>query len=331
MDTCTSVTSTQNQTDNATRTVLPEAATVTDLDTSTCACTGGSSHVDTVHRGNEALSNCPAPADTSEQSASKADPAIDGNSSESSDRNKGSVAGFDLAKLCDNVRIPQSKHDEAIMLGIPQHPKHFPVDKTGTEFPVTVLRHTSRNGESCIRDYFSWSEQLQALFCFPFRLFSTNDSLIKSSLASPRGWSANCGPKWKKLYDHLTEHKNSASHQQCYLSWRDVQRSLTNESAVDMMLDSQILQNRDHWRTILNRLIHVVFFLSERGLPFRGDSCRIGDKHNGLFPGVLQVIASYDSTLKGHLDKVRLSQEDNTRQQVHYLSPVTKRIHKTVQ
>ena len=80
LDTCTSVTSTQNQTDDATRTVLPEAAMVTDLDTSTCACTGrSSSHVDTVHRGDEALSNCPAPADTSEQSASKADPAIDGN------------------------------------------------------------------------------------------------------------------------------------------------------------------------------------------------------------------------------------------------------------
>ncbi|KAL5491913.1 hypothetical protein EMCRGX_G017284 [Ephydatia muelleri] len=141
-------------------------------------------------RGDEALSNCPAPADTSEQSASKADPAIDGNSSESSDRNKESVAGFDLAKLCDNVRIPQSKRDEAIMLGIPQHPKHFPVDKTGTEFPVTVLRHTSRNGESCIRDYLSWSEQLQALFCFPCRLFSTNDSLIKSSLAFPWGGCA---------------------------------------------------------------------------------------------------------------------------------------------
>ena len=54
--------------------------TVTDLDTCTCACAGGSSsHVDTVHSGDEALSNCPAPADTSEQSASKVDPAIDGN------------------------------------------------------------------------------------------------------------------------------------------------------------------------------------------------------------------------------------------------------------
>eukprot|EP00731_Ephydatia_muelleri_P005761 Em0003g9a len=203
-------------------------------------------------RGDEALCNCPAPADTSEQSASKADPAIDGNSSESSDRNKESVAGFDLAKLCDNVRIPQSK-----------------LDKTGTEFPVTVLRHTSRNGESCIRDYLSWSEQLQALFCFPCRLFSTNDSLIKSSLASRRD-----SPE---------------------------QRPLAN--------DFEKADTRS--------------FLSVRKRsPFqRRLMYRIGDKHNGLFIGVLEVIASYDSTLKGHLDKVRLSQEDNTRQQVHYLSP----------
>lgn len=88
-----------------------------------------------------------------------------------------------------------------------------------------------------------------------------------------------------------------------------------------MMLERKILQNRDHWRTILKRLLHVVFFLSERGLPFRGDSCKIGDKHNGLFLGILEVIACYDSTLKGHLEKVLLSQEDNRREQVHYLSP----------
>eukprot|EP00731_Ephydatia_muelleri_P006012 Em0003g260a len=159
-------------------------------------------------RGDEALCNCPAPADTSEQSA---------------------------------------------------------IDKTGTEFPVTVLRHTSRNGESCIRDYLSWSEQLEALFCFPCRLFSTNDSLIKSSLASRRD-----SPE---------------------------QRPLAN--------DFEKADTRS--------------FLSVRKRsPFqRRLMYRIGDKHNGLFIGVLEVIASYDSTLKGHLDKVRLSQEDNTR----YLSP----------
>ena len=161
--------STQNQTDDVT--VLPE--TVTDLDA--CACTEGSSsssHLDFVHGGDEVdLSNCPAPADTI---TSGADPAAD--------RNKESVAGFDLAKLCDyEFKIPQSKRDEAIRFGISQHPKHFPVDKAGIDFPVTVLKHTNRNGESYIRDYLSWSEQLQAFFCFPCRLFSTHDSFTKSS------------------------------------------------------------------------------------------------------------------------------------------------------
>ena len=80
------------------------------------------------------LSNCPAPADTI---TSGADPAAD--------RNKESVAGFDLAKLCDyEFKIPQPKRDEAIRFGISQHPKHFPVDKVGIDFPVTVLKHTNR-------------------------------------------------------------------------------------------------------------------------------------------------------------------------------------------
>ena len=94
-----------------------------------------SSHLDFVHGGDEVdLSNCPAPADTI---TSGADPAAD--------RNKESVAGFDLAKLCDyEFNIPQSKRDEAIRFGISQHPKHFPVDKAGIDFPVTVLRGAGR-------------------------------------------------------------------------------------------------------------------------------------------------------------------------------------------
>ena len=110
-------TSTQNQTDDVT--VLPE--TVTDLDA--CACAGGgggggggsssSSHLDFVHGGDEVdLSNCPAPADTI---TSGADPAAD--------RNKESVAGFDLAKLCDytnSMFLSQSvmKRSDSVSLNI---------------------------------------------------------------------------------------------------------------------------------------------------------------------------------------------------------------------
>ena len=175
-----------------------------------------------MHRGDEALSNCPAPADTSEQSASKADPAIDGNSSESSDRNK-----VLLALTLPNCAIMSGSLSQSVMkrscwvsLNIQNT---FQSTRLAPSFQLQCLGTLAEMANhACIRDYLSWSKQLQALFCFPCRLFSTNDSLIKSSLASPRGWSANCGPKWKKLYDRLTEHENSASHQQRYLSWRDV-------------------------------------------------------------------------------------------------------------
>ena len=165
---------------------LEQAASVTVL-IETVTGTGGSAHHDIGDGGEEVLSNSPATADTS---------------TAAHNRNTENVNGFDLGKLHHyEFRIPQSARDEAIRLGISRHPKHFPVDKTGANFPVTVLQHTNRNGESYIRDYLSWSEQLQALFCFPCRLLSTSDNVAKSLLASPGGWSANCGPKWKKLYE----------------------------------------------------------------------------------------------------------------------------------
>jgi len=90
----------------------------------------------------EVLSNSPVTADTSAAA-----------------RSIENIAGFHLAKLHHyEFRIPQAERDDAIRLGISQHPKHFPVDKSGANFPVTVLQHTNRNGESYIRDYLSWSE-----------------------------------------------------------------------------------------------------------------------------------------------------------------------------
>ena len=56
---------------------------------------------------------------------------------------------------------------------------------------------------------------------------------------------------------------------------------------------------------------------------FQKDVCHSAetrDKHNGHFLGVLEVTACYDSILKGHLEKVRLSQEDS-KFMSSYLSP----------
>ena len=70
----------------------------------------------------------------------------------------------------------------------------------------------------------------------------------------------------------------------------------------------------------MKRIIDVVIFLGERGLPFRGSSQRIYDLHNGNFLGILELIAHYDPFLQEHVTKVYESQKNNKRLQVHYLS-----------
>ena len=90
---------------------------------------------------------------------------------------------------------------------------------------------------------------------------------------------------------------------------------------IDVMLQEEIATNSSVRQKFLERLLHAVFFLAERGLPFRGDSEVIGDKSNGLFLGLLEVIARYDHVLSAHLTKVRQSQLSGKREQVHYLSP----------
>jgi Domain of unknown function (DUF4371) len=269
---------------------------------------GESVNVDQLHSSpDEAIQIETAPA---EQSL----PVIDHSVNAKSD-------GLDIGGLQEyGFTIQQHQRTTAVKLG-PKLPKKFPNDKSGEKFPVNVLVHRNRNGECSTRDYLTWSDQLQSLFCFPCRLFGTLNNPPKSQLGCPNGWSAVNGPKWHKLYDRLVEHEASNYHRQCYVSWRQFESNVNNDTTVDIMLQNEILSNRARWHTILKRLLHVVFFLAERGLPFRGDSLLIGHKSNGLFLGMLEVIAQYDSILNSHLEKVHQSQVDGRREQVHYLSP----------
>lgn len=64
----------------------------------------------------------------------------------------------------------------------------------------------------------------------------------------------------------------------------------------------------------------TIFFLGERGLGLRGDSNLIGKQNNGHVLGILELISHYDPLRQEHLEKVRISQQEHKRFQVHYLS-----------
>ena len=123
-----------------------------------------------------------------------------------------------------------------------------------------------------------------------------------------------------KTFDRLPEHEHSTAHKKCYLAWRETERRLGESSGIDMLNDKFILSEAQKWKKILARIIDVVIFLGERGLPFRGSSQRIGDVHNGNFLGLIELLSHYDPLLQEHVTKIQASQERGERLQAHYLS-----------
>ena len=102
---------------------------------------------------------------------------------------------------------------------------------------------------------------------------------------------------FKKLPKKLTEHENRTSHVECFLQMNSTSRHLNCQTGIDFLLESQLSRQVEKWQSILKRILHVVLFLGERGLAFRGSIERIGDSRNGNFLGLLELLAKFDSLL----------------------------------
>ena len=73
---------------------------------------------------------------------------------------------------------------------------------------------------------------------------------------------------------------------------------------------------RRFWRNVLERLIDIALFLSERNLAFRGSEEVLESPHNGNFLGIFELLARRDPILKELQDRIK---NKNTKD--HYLSP----------
>ena len=178
------------------------------------------------------------------------------------------VKDNDIGHLADILTTEQV--EVAVRRGPDKHPYQFPCDHSGHSFPLSVLRAKLQNGGTAPRDWLVWSKFKQSLFCFPCRLFSKLPRASRSKLASALGRSVN--DRWKKLHDKIPEHKRSSSHKQCYMQWRQLQRSLTEGSTIEALMLENIKSNMDKWKQILHRILDVTLFLGERGLAFQPSS-----------------------------------------------------------
>lgn len=122
------------------------------------------------------------------------------------------------------------------------------------------------------------------------------------------------------MKDRIPSHQQSSIHKANYVKWKLAQRSATTETSVGSLILRGIETEAQKWQSILERILHVILFLSERGLAFFGSNEHIGNAHNGNFLGIIELLSEYDPISKEHVGKVKESQQSKKKMQVHYLS-----------
>ena len=73
---------------------------------------------------------------------------------------------------------------------------------------------------------------------------------------------------WKHASSRLIDHENSAAHHSAQVAYSS-QRQVCGR--IDCEIGKQLEAEKRYWHDILKRVVAVIKFLSESGLPFRGD------------------------------------------------------------
>ena len=96
------------------------------------------------------------------------------------------------------------------------------------------------------------------LFVFFCRVFGEKTD---SSFSSIDGFSS-----WWKLNPKVKDHKNSATHQELFLKWKELEMPLNAGMTVHSLGQNEIYDVRKKWVQILDRVVDMIRFHSKQDL-----------------------------------------------------------------
>ena len=116
------------------------------------------------------------------------------------------------------------------------------------------------------------------MYCFACKVLSTKTTAFVIGFSD-----------WKHS-DRITEHDKSLKHITNMLALLQRCKAI---GTVDASLVRQLEGESKYWKEVLRRVVSVIKFLSERGLPFRGDDELLGSAHDGNYLGILELISQF--------------------------------------
>ncbi len=150
-----------------------------------------------------------------------------------------------------------------------------------------------KNKYKVLRDWLLYSPATGKVFCFPCVLFSQT-----SSSSNVFGDPSAGFKDWKHGDARLRMHEESNSHKTNTTTLALRRRLL---GRIDQEIEEMRVTECSYWKSLLLRVISVIKFLCERGLPLRGDDELIGSTKNGNFLGILELMSQFDPFLSNDL------------------------------
>lgn len=196
--------------------------------------------------------------------------------------------------------IPTFHFDEIIKKGPLQTVNfNFPINEDKRHFSSDLYNRTLPNGEKIIRRWLVYSKSKNSVFCFCCKLFK---NIFGGKLAA-EGFS-----DWRHLSTRLQSHEQSVEHAESVQKWIECELRLKKEMTIDEKHKNLIEKEREHWRLVLKRIIQVIKFLAAHNIAFRGSSSKLYQSNNGIFLGLIEMIATFDPTMQEHIRRIKSSE-----------------------
>ncbi|PWA89171.1 zinc finger MYM-type protein 1 [Artemisia annua] len=134
---------------------------------------------------------------------------------------------------------------------------------------------------------------------------------------NPRGLLVSEGfCDWQHVNIQLKEHETSVEHIRNMLEWNDLCSTLKSNHTIDKVAQELLEKETYRWKHVLVRIIAAVKYFGKKTLSFRGSNEKLGEKNNGNFLGIVDMMAEFDPYIKEHVERIK-----NEDMRAHYLGP----------